>query len=366
MIYAYDQIRSVHLEITDKCNASCPMCARNKFGGPENEYLPQTELSLSDLQTIMNESFVQQLDRLYMCGNFGDPIAAADTLEVFQWLRTINPSIRLGMHTNGSARNDTWWQRLGTILNQPGDYVKFGIDGLEDTNHIYRRSTNFNKIMENATAFIAAGGQAHWEYIVFRHNEHQVAEARQRSLDLGFKNFRIKKTGRFFSNTRLEGKDKQEVWTRNGELEYYIEKPTLAQYQNDSLQREQDIIDRYGSMQSYLDQTPIHCKVAEDKSIYISAEGLVLPCCWTANQLYVWYNQYMRSEIWDLIDHDITNISALHYNMKMIIEGSYFKDIADSWSRSSIADGKLKTCAKTCGKSFDQFTSQFEKQKEQA
>ena len=32
----------------------------------------------------------KQLDRLYMCGNFGDPIIASDTLEVFQYLREQN------------------------------------------------------------------------------------------------------------------------------------------------------------------------------------------------------------------------------------------------------------------------------------
>ncbi len=29
MIYRYNEIKTVHLEITERCNASCPMCARN-------------------------------------------------------------------------------------------------------------------------------------------------------------------------------------------------------------------------------------------------------------------------------------------------------------------------------------------------
>ena len=359
-VYAYESIRSVHLELTSKCNASCPMCARNKFGGPDNEFLPNTELSLIDIKRIMSIDFVQQLDRLYLCGNYGDPIVANDTLEVLEWLRAVNPGIKLGVHTNASAKTAGWWAKLGKLLSKPGDYVKFGIDGLEDTNHIYRRGTHWRKIMDNAAAFIKAGGIAHWEYIVFKHNEHQVYTAQQLSEQMGFAQFRTKKTGRFFSNTRLEGTTQQQVLNRKGEFEYYIEKPNNPLYHNDSLTKEQALVDAFGNMQNYLDQTCIKCKVAEDKSLYISAEGLAFPCCWTANQLYVWYWPYKKSEIWDLIDGDTANVSALVNDLKSVIEGKYFKDIADSWNKPSVSTGKLRVCAKTCGTGFDQFASQFE------
>jgi MoaA/NifB/PqqE/SkfB family radical SAM enzyme len=359
MIYAYNDINTVHLELTSKCNASCPQCARNKFGGPDNEFLPQTELSLADVQRIMPEDFVRQLNKLYMCGNYGDPIAANDMLEVYQWLRAVNPKIKLGLHTNGGARTPAWWARLGEVLNAKGDYVKFGIDGLADTNHIYRRGTYWQKIMENAQAFIDAGGIAQWEYIVFRHNEHQIEEARALSESMGFKQFRTKKTGRFFSNTKLQGKDNQEVWSRNGMVEYYLEKPLNEEYHNDSLVKEQSLVDKFGSMQSYVDQTCVKCKVGDEKSLYISAEGLAFPCCWTANQLYVWYWPYKKSEMWTLLDHDTDNVNALQQSLQSIVEGLYFKKIEDSWGLPSVADGKLRVCAKTCGTGFDQFGSQF-------
>lgn len=359
MIYDYSEIKTIHLEITDKCNASCPMCGRNKFGGPENEYLPQTELSLDNIKLILPVDLVLRLDRLYMCGNYGDPIVANDTLEVFAWLREVNPSIKLGIHTNASARTAEWWTKLGKILNQKGDYAKFGLDGLADTNHVYRRGTNWSKIMENARAFIDAGGIAQWEFIVFKHNEHQIEEARALSASMGFKQFRTKKTGRFFSNTKLVGKDAQQVWSRNGMLEYHIEKPENSEYLNDSLAKEQDLIDKFGSMKDYIDQACVKCKVAEDKSLYISAEGLAFPCCWTANQLYVWYFEHKTGEIWKLLDNDTDNVNAKKNPLESIVNGSYFNKIADSWSKPSISDGKLRVCAKTCGTGFDQFGSQF-------
>ena len=54
--------------------------------------------------------------------------------------------MKLSMHTNGSAREQNWWKELAKYRV----IVTFGIDGLEDTHHLYRISTDFNKIIDNA------------------------------------------------------------------------------------------------------------------------------------------------------------------------------------------------------------------------
>ena len=41
------------------------------------------------------------------------------------------------MMTNGGARSKQWWTDLGK-LTKGKMRVTFGIDGLEDTNHLYR------------------------------------------------------------------------------------------------------------------------------------------------------------------------------------------------------------------------------------
>jgi sulfatase maturation enzyme AslB (radical SAM superfamily) len=103
------------------------------------------------------------------------------------------------MNTNGGLQTTFWWYELAKIMNQPRDYVVFSIDGLESTNATYRQNVVWNKIMSNTRSFIEAGGSAHWDMLVYRHNEHQVDEARRLSSELGFANFNLKLTGRFFN-----------------------------------------------------------------------------------------------------------------------------------------------------------------------
>ena len=192
-MYNFTDIRDVHLEITSKCQAKCPMCPRRINGGPMNPFIKLDDITIDRFKEWFPRHFIQQLNSMFMCGNLGDPIISKDTLKIFEYLRLVNPRMKLAMHTNGSARDQSWWKQLA----QHRVVVTFGIDGLEDTNHLYRISTNFKKIIENAKAFIGAGGYAKWHMLVFEHNEHQIEEAKQMSIDLGFKMFTTKNTTRF-------------------------------------------------------------------------------------------------------------------------------------------------------------------------
>jgi MoaA/NifB/PqqE/SkfB family radical SAM enzyme len=389
MLYSYNDIRTLHLEVTDKCNAACPMCARNINGGEDNPQLPDVELSKTDVEKMFPIDFISQLDRMYMCGNYGDPIAAKDTLEIFQYFRDNNPKMTLSLHTNGSAKSTEWWSQLAKTLGPKG-YVVFSVDGLEDTNHLYRQNTVFSKIMSNAQAFIDAGGRARWDYIVFAHNEHQVEEAEALATKMGFEKFQFKKSARFFSNASGVTKEMHQSANRKGMQTTLLQPPTNPKYRNSALQELSKIAstknevkflpskvvdldsilgrqvfhieeDKKSPMEKYWDTAPINCKVAEEKSLYVSAEGIVQPCCWTAGQMYVWYWHPESSQVWDLINVvGKDNLNAKKTSLQSIVDGLFFQTLLpESWKKSSCADGKLAVCAKTCGGKYDAFTEQF-------
>lgn len=387
MLYKSNEIKVVHLEITDKCNASCPMCARNINGGEESPQLPNTELSLEDIKKIFKPSFIAQLERMYMCGNYGDPIAAKDTLETFEYFRQHNDKLMLSMHTNGSAKKPEWWSKLAKVLGRKG-YVVFSIDGLEDTNHLYRQNTVFSKIMENAKAFIQAGGRARWDYIVFAHNEHQVEQAESLAKTMGFEKFQYKKSARFFSNVSGVTKEMHQAGNRKGQQTALLQAPTNPKYRNSVIDqiskfakgeaevkfipsKVKDIeltkqyfhkdLSKKKPIEKIWDEAVINCKVAEEKSVYVSAEGIVQPCCWTAGQMYVWYYEPQSTQIWDLINAvEKSSLNAINNDIEHIIDGLYFQNlIPDSWKKNSCAEGKLAVCSKTCGSKYDAFKEQF-------
>ena len=353
-MYRYQDIKIVHIEPTQGCNAACPQCDRNINGGKDNPYLHNAMLSSTDYYEMFPRHFVEQLDSMYMCGNLGDPCVSNYAIEGFRSFRNANPKIWLGMNTNGGARLDYFWEDLADL----DVVVTFSIDGLEDTNHLYRQKVKWERVMENVKAFINRGGRAKWDFIVFKHNEHQVEEARQLAMDMGFEKFQVKKTGRFFSTVTHTGKGLHQAVNKKGDETQKLEKPD-NKYINRALNKEQDLVAKHGSMDAYYDATPIKCKAIEKSEIFVTAEGHVFPCCWTAGQQYKWYWGAREAPIWKLIE-DPDNISLRKHTIQEIVEGPVFKAIEDSWACSNVKNGKLKVCANKCGIGFDAFNAQWQ------
>lgn len=347
-MYNIKDIKQVHLEVTTNCNASCPQCSRNMSGGAVNPSLPLTELKLKDCRKIFSEFFVQQLESLFVCGNYGDPLMASDTIEILEYFRKNNPKIVLGIHTNASGRNKDWWERLANVVT----YCRFSIDGLEDTNHIYRRNTVWSNIMQSVEWYINANGAADWDFIVFKHNQHQVHDAYLLSKKLGFKKFNVRKTPRFYNPVNSVPLSKINVFNKLSEIEYSIQPPDNPDYINISNASLSEFIKNEQDFNKYLESTTIQCNSVKNKQIYVSAEGLVFPCCYLSDIYRVkpGFNISQVLEIIKLIPEGKDSLNAKKYSVEKILSEKIFQKIVpESWYKSSFSEGRLYTCAKTCG-----------------
>lgn len=358
-MYQLSQIKTIHLEVTQNCQASCPMCDRNQNGGALNPHIDLSELTLDDCKKIFVPEFVAQLNTMYMCGNLGDPIVARDTLEIFRYFRQHNPTMWLSMNTNAGAKSTDWWTKLADIFGSKGAVI-FSVDGLSDTNHLYRQGVAWNNVERNIKAFIAAGGRARWDFLIFEHNQHQVNEAEELSKLWGFEKFVAKKTGRFIS-ANSEKKESHQAVNRKGENTVELKKPD-DKHLNGALKKQTLLEIKYGSMDAYYEQTPIHCKVKDEGSLFITAEGLALPCCWTAGRMYKWWHRDPKTEqIWQFINMagGKDAINAKLHGLKKVFDTELFDLVEDSWQETSYETGRLKVCAMKCGAEFDPFAEQF-------
>lgn len=237
-------IKVLHLEPTDVCQAACSLCLR-ETDKEFNKNLA-THLSMEQILNVFDQEKIKQLDKMFMCGIYGDPAAGKHTLDIYQKFRQINSTVTLGMNTNGGLQNQQWWEQLANIFNQPGDYVVFSIDGLEDTNHMYRKNVSWKKIMQNVQAFVNAGGSAHWDMLVYQHNEHQIDHCKNLAKEMKFSWFRAKVSKRPFING--------------------LAAPSILPADL--------LITPTGN------NNTIDCHALIEKSLYIDARGQVKPCCW--------------------------------------------------------------------------------------
>ena len=191
-MYNIDDIKKVHLEISSRCNASCPMCPRNFHGYPHNDGYPEHDMTLDEAKKIFAPDFIGQLDEIFINGNFGDAVMNPETVDIVQYFRSHNENLIISISTNAGARDRKFWEYLAQLKIE----IVFCIDGLADTHSLYRQNTLYTTVIKNAQTFIKAGGQAVWKMIDFDFNEHQRDEAKQLSKLLGFNSFQLIKSQR--------------------------------------------------------------------------------------------------------------------------------------------------------------------------
>lgn len=325
---AYRDIRSVHLEISTRCNAACPDCPRNFRGVDVLDTYPVLDMKLSQAQTVFTRDFLQQLDQILINGNHGDFVTAQDGVEIVEYFLEANPKLRIEISTNASARPKIW-----TRLGELGITVDFRIDGLADTHKLYRQNTDFNLIMSNAQQFISAGGRAIWNMILFDHNQHQIEEAKKLSQSMGFDDFRVIDAGR---NT-------MPVFTANKQLSHIIGNYT-GNTNFDKLydQSHTYLVDPLGPVKNEKTNRVIDCYAKKNKEIYIAANGEVHPCCWLG--FYPTYSDRRSSN--PQLKPIMLNNNALVFSIADSIE--WFNSIEQSWDKT-VPEGKIFACNETCG-----------------
>ena len=360
-MFEIDNISEYQIEITTYCNAACPQCPRNTQGGPINPYLPLVHLDRELIDSTFSVEHCGRIKQIFFCGSYGDPIMHPDFLDILQDFRNKNPTLWLYIHTNGGVHDEKYWREIATIMNGYGQ-IDFGFDGLEDTLHLYRRNVKYNTAMRNARAFINAGGRAQWNFIVFKHNEHQVEQARALSKEYGFFNFLARKTGRFYDHTNERAYPNWPVLDKNGNVKYRLEEPVNEEWQNPSVQKIEVLKTIHGSFKHYLQQTPIRCDALLGNKVVITAEGLVLPCNFFEHNLYDarFYSNAMpesnqasftdngKIQVKEFVDQYRQDLNINNRSLEAVFNSQFWLDLVERWS----GPNKIMECAMTCGEKF--------------
>jgi len=330
-VIEYNNIKHVELELSSYCNANCPLCPRNLFGYTYNTGYTAKHLTLAEVKQILKPKFISQLDKVTFEGNYGDPLMNPELLDIVDY---INKPIEI--FTNASMQTKTFWEKLAKAKTT----VYFALDGLSDTHSIYRQKTDYNKIIANATAFINAGGSAVWKMIKFAHNEHQIDDCAKLSKQLGFEKFIVVDNGRnsgpVFDDdgnlTRVLGD-----FTGSTELQHYIDIITNGDMFIEDVIK--NLLEK--------NKDDISCQTIKAKSIYISSEGEVYPCCFMGFNPRKYgkgrWHQPVNEQINELLEPN----NALERPLQECIE--WFNNIPACWNKKTYEDGRLIVCDVSCG-----------------
>jgi sulfatase maturation enzyme AslB (radical SAM superfamily) len=304
---------------------------RNYRGHDYNSGYPDTELYFADIVHIFKPPLLQQLAQnpVYGAnfnGNLGDFAVSRDGVEIANYFASAG--VKVNINTNGSSRSPSWWAKLA----HPNIQIGFALDGLADTHALYRQDTDWHKIIENATAFIQAGGRAIWRFVPFDHNRHQEQECRRRAKELGFVGF----------ENIYDGRDAGPVYTRSGEFSHWLGPAGNPPPIKDMLQSHVTWFDsKTIKLQKDTTELNLRCRHKVDREIYLAADGTVYPCCYLG-----FYPTQMNHAGNSQIKEIVQDNNALEHDLEHCLE--WFDQVEQSWAKESIAAGRLYSCVNSC------------------
>jgi len=169
------------IEPTNVCNLRCPLC-------PTGEMKLKRAPGFMTMQTLREiiDPIQDSLIEINIT-NYGEPTMHKELPEMIRYVK--DKGIRVSLGSNGHFFNT---DEITTRYVQSGlDHIYISMDGTtQETFEKYRVRGNFEKLRENVARLVrireALGvktPEVELQFIVMRHNEHQMDEARKMARD---------------------------------------------------------------------------------------------------------------------------------------------------------------------------------------
>lgn len=262
------------IDICNVCNLRCPLCPT----GNTTIARKQAMLSLAQYKELFDK--VKEFALVVSFYNHGEPLLNPDVFSIIEHTH----SNRVG--TNISS-NFNWPQpvEINDFIRSGLDYVTVSLDGVtQESYQQYRVRGDIAEVLDNLKRLLSAKKAlksktpfVEWQFIVFKHNEHEVDQARKLASELGVDLLRFISPG--VPPEDMHNLELQEKWMPRNPL-YWERNPRLVEERG-------YVFDR-ACFYLY-------------RSMFIYPGGGVTPCCFAHDERQDFGDLYCNSvaEIWN-------------------------------------------------------------------
>ncbi|MBC8162834.1 MAG: SPASM domain-containing protein [Roseiflexaceae bacterium] len=189
------------------CNLRCPLCPTG------NGELDRAKgmLKFADYQIILDKIAPYAVE--ISLHNWGEPLLNKDIFKIISTTRA------RGIATNMSSNLSIEKENIGEQIVKSGlEYLIVSLDGTtQDVYEQYRVRGELDLVMHNLRDIIAAKKRLRsktptieWQFLVFKHNEHQMAAAEELAPQIGVDKLRFRSPGFPLGDYKLKAKASQQ------------------------------------------------------------------------------------------------------------------------------------------------------------
>jgi radical SAM protein with 4Fe4S-binding SPASM domain len=207
------------------CNLSCPFCPT----GQKRQTRSKGKLKLDDFKLILDKlgSYLIHIDLV----NWGEPLLNEQIYEMIKYAKQFYPDIKIDSNLTHLGQEASRKLVLSGL-----DKIVVSIDGItQETYGKYRRGGNFKVAMDNLKLLLQTRKELGskkpyitWQFLVFKHNEHEIEFVRTIGEKLGVNHVGITKA--FIgdkdwipSNPEYSNYKKEEIKNKDLTFDYFKE-----------------------------------------------------------------------------------------------------------------------------------------------
>ena len=260
------------IDICNVCNLRCPLCPTGNLTIARR----QAMLSLDQFKVIFDK--IREYALVVSLYNHGEPLLNPDVFSIIEHIH------RNRVGTNISS-NFNWPQPVDVndFIRSGLDYVTVSLDGVSQASYEqYRVRGDINEVFDNLKRLLSAKRAlksrmpfVEWQFIVFKHNEHEVDAARALASQLGVDLMRFISPG--VPPEDMHSLQLQEQWMPTNRL-YWERNPRIVEERG------------------YLFDRPCYYLY---RSMFIYPGGGVTPCCFAHDARQDFGNLY-DSTVYDI------------------------------------------------------------------
>jgi radical SAM protein with 4Fe4S-binding SPASM domain len=262
------------VDVCNVCNLRCPLCPT----GNTTIARRQAMLSLDQYKDVFDR--IKEYALVVSFYNHGEPLLNPDVFSI------IEHTHRSRVGTNISS-NFNWPQPvdINDFIRSGLDYVTVSLDGVtQEAYQKYRVRGDIAEVFDNLRRLISAKKAlksktpfVEWQFIVFKHNEHEMDQARKLASEIGVDLLRFISPG--IPPEDMHKPELQEKWMPDNPL-YWERNPKLVEERG-----------------YVFDQACFYLY----RSMFIYPGGGVTPCCFAHDDKQDFGNIYQNSvsEIWN-------------------------------------------------------------------
>lgn len=164
------------------CDLQCPFCPTGKEKGTRT----RKALGFEEFRRII-DPLGPSLLQVEFC-NWGEPLLNPRIYDMIGYAKKFGLETHLSTNLNRFSKEDA-----EKLVDSGLDFLVLSIDGASpETYSRYRVGGDFNRVIENVRLLVEARARRglkrpyiNWQFLVFRHNEHEIEKAKAMGKELG-------------------------------------------------------------------------------------------------------------------------------------------------------------------------------------